>query len=112
MVTRLAGVVVGMAAAALVLAYLVFGWPVLLVGGPLLVGVAITVAVLVLTERPRAALRERRAAGAGESPWKNAQQRGERGGNGLMSGFFEVSPQPSALPEQRPAPTSDRKSVV
>lgn len=38
MVTRLAGAVIGMAAGALVLAYVVVGWPILVVGGPLLVG--------------------------------------------------------------------------
>lgn len=104
MVTRLAGAVIGMAAVALVVAYLAFGWPVLLVGGPLFAGVAITVLALVLTERPRAALRERRAAHTGDSPWKSAVDRGERAGSGLMSGFFEAGPQPGALPEQRPAP--------
>lgn len=103
MVTRLAGAVIGMAAVALVLAYLAFGWPVLLIGGPLFVGLALTVLALVLTERP---LRERRAATTGESLWKNAAERGERAGNGLMSGFFEVSPQPAALPEQRSASSS------
>lgn len=106
MVTRLAGAVVGMAAGALVVAYLGFGWPVLLLGGPLLVGVAITVMALVLTERPRAVLRERRAVVTTDSPSKGAVERGEPADNGLMSGFFEVSPQASVLPEQRGVPWS------
>ncbi|WP_156819492.1 hypothetical protein [Pseudonocardia sp. HH130630-07] len=120
--TRLAGAVVGMAAVALVLAYLVFGWPVLVVGGPLLVGVAVTVLVLVLTERPRALLRQRRSAETVVSPWRSAAERAGRaergavlhapadaGVGGLMSGFFEVSPQPSVLPEQRSAPLPDAR---
>ena len=105
-VTRLAGAVIGMAAVALVVAYLAFGWPVLLVGGPLFVGVAITMAALVLTERPRALLRERRAAVFADSPWKGAVERGENVGGGLMSGFFEISPQPAARPDRRTAPPS------
>lgn len=106
---RLAGVVIGMAVGALVVAYLGFGWPVLLLGGPLLVGVAITVMVLVLTERPRALLRKRRAAVTGDSPWRSAVERGDHADNGLMSGFFEVSPQPTGLPAQRIATSSDAR---
>ncbi|SFN21983.1 hypothetical protein SAMN05216207_1010126 [Pseudonocardia ammonioxydans] len=106
MVTRLAGAVIAMATGALALAYLGFGWPILLIGGPLLVGVTITVLVLVLTERPRALLVERRAAVTGASAWKNAAERGENGGAGLMSGFFEISPQPRTVPEQRSALSS------
>lgn len=106
MVTRLAGAVIGMAAGALVLAYVVVGWPILVVGGPLLVGVALMVAVLVLTERPRAVLAQRRAVHAGTSPWQAAADTGdEQPGRGLMSGFFEM---PAALPEQRPAPSNAR----
>ncbi|BBG05511.1 MULTISPECIES: hypothetical protein [Pseudonocardia] len=107
--TRYAGAVIGMAAVALVVAYLAFGWPVLLVGGPLLVGVAITLLALVLTERPRQVLRERRAALAGDSPWRQAAERGEPSAGGLMSGFFEVSPQATMLPEQRLAPSQDAR---
>lgn len=115
--TRLAGAVVGMAAVALVVAYLGFGWPVLVLGGPLLVGITITVAVLVLTERPRAVLRERREGRPGPgSPWRDAAERGEPTDSGLMSGFFELSPQPArdtagssgSFPERRPVPRSAR----
>ncbi len=106
MVTRLAGAVIGMAAGALVLAYVVVGWPILVVGGPLLVGVALTVGILVLTERPRALLAQRRATQGGTSPWQAAVgTRDEQPGSGLMSGFFEM---PAALPEQRPAPSDAR----
>lgn len=104
MVTRLAGAVVGMAAGALVLAYVVVGWPILVVGGPLLVGVALTVGVLVLTERPRALLAQRRATQGGTSPWQGVAGE-EQPGGGLMSGFFEM---PASLPEQRPAPSDAR----
>ncbi|MBC3194614.1 hypothetical protein H7X46_26545 [Pseudonocardia sp. C8] len=104
--TRLAGAVIGMSAVALLMAYLAFDWPVLLVGGPLFVGVTFTVLALALTERPRALLRERRASGTGASPWKGAAERGEPAAGGLMSGFFEVSPQPGPLPEQRTAPST------
>ncbi|MFP5019225.1 hypothetical protein [Pseudonocardia phyllosphaerae] len=105
---RLAGAVVGMSAVALVVAYLAFGWPVLLVGGPLFVGVAITVAVIVVTERPRAVLVERREERAGASPWRTAAERGEQPSTGLMSGFFELSSVSgvAGVPEQRPAPAA------
>lgn len=110
MVTRLAGAVVGMATVALVVAYLGFGWPVLLVGGPLLVGIATTVAALVLTERPRALLRERREARAEPaSPWRTAAERDEHvDAGGLMSGFFELNPPLGTVPGPRPAPGSAR----
>lgn len=101
--TRLAGAVVGMAAAALVMAYLAFGWPILLLGGPLFIGVAITVGGLVLTEHPRAVLRERRGRRHDDSPWRTAAERGEKPADGLMSGFFETSPQPAPEPVTRPA---------
>ncbi|GAA1394140.1 hypothetical protein GCM10009613_41770 [Pseudonocardia kongjuensis] len=110
--TRFAGAVIGMAAVALVVAYLAFGWPVLLLGGPLLVGIAITLLALALTERPREVLRERRAAHLGESPWKQAAERGEPSAGGLMSGFFEVSPQAAGLPEQRPALAHDARRAA
>ncbi|WP_224387602.1 hypothetical protein [Pseudonocardia sp. ICBG1293] len=102
----MAGAVIGMAAGALLLAYVVVGWPILVVGGPLLVGVALTVGILVLTERPRALLAERRAATqGGTSPWQAAGPGHEQPGSGLMSGFFEM---PASLPEQRPAPSDAR----
>lgn len=106
--TRMAGAVVGMAAVALGLAYLGFGWPILLVGGPLLVGITIAVVALVLFERPRAVQRERREAAATDSPWRAAAERGDEAGTGLMSGFFELSPQAGVVPEQRPASTPAR----
>lgn len=105
--TRLAGAVVGMATLALVLAYLVFGWPTLVLGVPLLVGITITVGVLVLFERPRTLRRDHTPSG---SPWRTAVERGERPGNGLMSGFFELSPQAGAVPEQRPGPSTARSA--
>ncbi|MDN5918470.1 MAG: hypothetical protein L0I76_25790 [Pseudonocardia sp.] len=95
---RLAGVVIGMAACALLVAYLAFGWPVLVVGGPLLVGVATTLVVLAITERPRRALLDRRSGLTGESPWRTAAERGENPSVGLMSGFFEISPQAPVPP--------------
>ncbi|MEQ3554916.1 hypothetical protein WIS52_31005 [Pseudonocardia nematodicida] len=106
---RLAGAVIGMAAVALGFGYLAFGWPALLLGGPLFVGVALTVVVLVLTERPRALLRERRETRTGDSPWKSAVERGERAGSGLMSGFFELSPQAGA---EEPVPSGARPTGV
>ncbi|MBL8928448.1 MAG: hypothetical protein JNM77_19795, partial [Pseudonocardia sp.] len=53
--------VVGLGLAALVVAYLFFGWPVLLVGVPALVGVALVVAAVVVSETPRRKLEEHRA---------------------------------------------------
>lgn len=95
---RLAGLVIGMAAAALLVAYLAFGWPVLVVGGPLFVGIVATVLVVALTERPRRALRDRRSGVTPDSPWRTAAERGEIPSAGLMSGFFEISPQTSVAP--------------
>lgn len=90
---RWAGTVIGMAALALGFAYLAFGWPVLIVGGPLFVGVVATLVVLLVTERPRRALRDRRDGRTAQSPWRTAAERGETPAAGLMSGFFEISPQ-------------------
>ena len=90
---RWAGTVIGMAALALGVAYLAFGWPVLVVGGPLFVGVVATLIVLLVTERPRRALRDRRDGRTAQSPWRTAAERGETPAAGLMSGFFEISPQ-------------------
>ena len=58
---RLGAAVVGLGLAALVVAYLFFGWPVLLVGVPALVGVALVVAAVVVSETPRRKLEEHRA---------------------------------------------------
>lgn len=95
---RLAGVVIGMAACALCVAYLAFGWPMLVVGGPLFVGVATTLIVVAVTERPRRALLDRRSGRTAESPWRTAAERGEKPSVGLMSGFFEISPQSPVPP--------------
>lgn len=95
---RLEAVVIGMAACALCVAYLAFGWPMLVVGGPLFVGVATTLVVVAITERPRRALLDRRDRRTGESPWKTAAERGEKPSVGLMSGFFEISPQAPVPP--------------
>jgi hypothetical protein len=87
-VARLGAVVVGMGLAALVVAYLGFGWPVLLVGVPALVAVALVVLAVLAWE----GLVEQRAARVDEGarledcPLEGAQLSG-----GLMSGFFELS---------------------
>ena len=78
---RSAGLVIGLEAAALVVALLAFGWPVLLVGAPLVVGTALVLLAVHLSERPRRRLAAARAARHVEPPAQG----------GLMSGFFEVS---------------------
>lgn len=95
---RWAGTVIGMAALALGLTYLAFGWPALVIGGPLFVGVVTTLVVLLVTERPRRALRDRRDGRTAQSPWRTAAERGEQPSAGLMSGFFELSPQVQVPP--------------
>jgi hypothetical protein len=97
-VARWAGTVIGMATLALGFAYLAFGWPALVVGGPLFVGVVTTLVVLLVTERPRRALRDRRDGRTAQSPWRTAAERGETPAAGLMSGFFEISPQVDVPP--------------
>ena len=81
---RLGVAVVGMGLAALVVAYLFFGWPVLLVGVPALVAVGLVVVAVLASEAPRRRLEAHRATQFDPS----AQLPG-----GLMSGFFEVNPQ-------------------
>ncbi len=95
---RWAGTVVGMAALALGVAYLAFGLPVLVVGGPLFIGVVTALAVLLVTERPRRALVDRRDGRTADTPWRTAAERGEATSAGLMSGFFEISPQVQVPP--------------
>jgi membrane protein implicated in regulation of membrane protease activity len=90
-VARLGAAVVGMGLAALVVAYLFFGWPVLLIGVPAFVGVALVVGAVVLSEAPRRKLEEHRATRFDPS----AQLPG-----GLMSGFFE-------MPKARPTELKD-----
>lgn len=79
---RAAAVVVGMGVAALVVAYLTFGWPVLLVGVPLLTGIVFVVLAVIASEGPRRRLAQQRAARFDP----DAQLP-----RGLMSGFFEVA---------------------
>ena len=90
---RLGAVVVGMGLVALVVAYLSFGWPVLLVGVPASVAVGLVVAFVLVSEAPRRKLEAHRATRFDPS----AQLPG-----GLMSGFFEVNPQPRKATD-RPA---------
>ena len=90
---RLGAVVVGMGLAALLVAYLGFGWPVLLVGVPALVAVGLVVLAVLAWEGRVRRLAEQRVAPPDPDP--------EVAG-GLMSGFFELSaPQ---LSSERPDP--------
>jgi hypothetical protein len=80
--------VVGLELAAMLVAYGYFGWPILVVGVPVIVLTVVALLVVRASERPRRMLQEHRA-----SRWDpNAALPG-----GLMSGFFEVS-------RQRPRP--------
>jgi hypothetical protein len=93
-VGRMGAAVIGMELAALVVAVLAFGWPVLLVGVPLFVGTVIALAVVRLWETARRHLERRRAARfdpAATLP------------SGLMSGFFEVA----AVPDRPAMPPVD-----
>ena len=80
---RLGVAVVGMGFVALVTAYLFFGGPVLLVGAPAFVAVALVVVAVLVSEAPRRRLEAHRATRFDPA----AQVPG-----GLMSGFFEVAP--------------------
>jgi hypothetical protein len=76
--------VVAMELAAGLVAYGYFGWPVLLVGTPVIVLTLVALLVVRASEVPRRKLQEHRA-----SRWDpDAALPG-----GLMSGFFEVSKQ-------------------
>ncbi|WP_219413877.1 hypothetical protein [Pseudonocardia nigra] len=88
---RLGGAVVALEVAAVVVAYLAFGWPVLLVGAPLLVGTVLVFALVRASEGPRRKLQEQRAA-----RWDTTAATP----GGLMSGFFELSPQPTERPDE------------
>jgi hypothetical protein len=80
--------VVGLELAAMLVAYGYFGWPILVVGIPVIVLTVVALLVVRASERPRRMLQEHRAA-----RWDpDAALPG-----GLMSGFFEVS-------RQRPRP--------
>lgn len=85
---RMGATVVAMEMAAGLVAYGYFGWPVLVIGVPVIVLTLIALLVVRASEVPRRMLQAHRA-----SRWDpNATLPG-----GLMSGFFEVS-------RQRPQP--------
>jgi hypothetical protein len=87
-VLRMGAMVVGLELAAVLVAYGYFGWPILVVGVPVIVLTLIALLVVRASEAPRRLLQEHRA-----SRWDpNAALPG-----GLMSGFFEIS-------KQRPQP--------
>jgi hypothetical protein len=81
-VLRLGAMVVAMEVVALVVAYAYFGWPVLLIGAPALVGTVFVLLVVRASEGPRRKLHEHRAA-----RWDPESAVP----GGLMSGFFEAS---------------------
>jgi hypothetical protein len=89
-VARLGVAVVGLAFVALVLAYVFFDWPVLLVGVPAFIAVDLVVIAVLASEKPRRKLEAHRASRFDPS----AQVPG-----GLMSGFFELNPQPRKAPD-------------
>jgi hypothetical protein len=91
-VARLGVAVVGMGLTALVVAYLFFGWPVLLVGVPAFVAVGLVVVAVLASEAPRRRLEAHRATRFDPA----AQLPG-----GLMSGFFEVNPQSRRASDHR-----------
>ncbi|GAA1879379.1 hypothetical protein GCM10009836_70950 [Pseudonocardia ailaonensis] len=85
---RLAGLVIGLETAAVVVAYLAFDWPVLVFGVPALLGTGLVLLAVHLSERPRARLAETRASRYVEGPAVG----------GLMSGFYEVPTQRESKP--------------
>jgi hypothetical protein len=87
-VLRMGAMVVAMELAAVLVAYGYFGWPVLVIGVPVIVLTLTALLVVRASEAPRRLLQAHRA-----SRWDpDAALPG-----GLMSGFFEVS-------RQRPRP--------
>ncbi len=85
---RMGAMVVAMELAAGLVAYGYFGWPVLVIGAPVIVLTLVALLVVRASEAPRRILQDHRAA-----RWDpDAALPG-----GLMSGFFEVS-------KQRPRP--------
>jgi hypothetical protein len=84
-VARLGVAVVGMGFVALLVAYLFFGWPVLLVGIPAFIAVDLVVVAVLVSEAPRRRLEEHRATRFDPA----AQIPG-----GLMSGFFDINKLP------------------
>lgn len=81
---RMGAAVVAMEIAALVVAYLAFGWAVLVIGAPLMLVTVLVLLVVHLSEGPRRRLGEQRAAG-----WETSAEPS----GGLMSGFFEIPAQ-------------------
>ena len=82
---RLGVAVVGMGFVALLVAYLFFGWPVLLVGIPAFIAVDLVVVAVLVSEAPRRRLEAHRATRFDPA----AQIPG-----GLMSGFFDINKLP------------------
>ncbi|OLT10154.1 hypothetical protein BJF78_29295 [Pseudonocardia sp. CNS-139] len=83
---RMGAAVIALEGAALAVAYAYFGWPVLLVGVPALVGTLLMLLFVRLSQAPLRRLQEHRAA-----RWDpDAAVPG-----GLMSGFFEVAGVPA-----------------
>ena len=92
---RLGVAVVGLGLVALVMAYVFFGWPVLLIGVPAFVAVILVVLAVLASEAPRRRLEARRATRFDPG----AQLPG-----GLMSGFFDVSALQRATIQARKPP--------
>lgn len=92
---RLGAAIIAMEVAALAVAYLAFGWPVLVGGALLLLGTALVLAVVRASEGPRRRLEEHRA-----TRWDPTAA----APGGLMSGFFEMPAQhrPRSTPERPP----------
>jgi hypothetical protein len=80
-VLRMGGAVIVMEIAALAVAYGAFGWPVLLVGVPLILGTVLVLAFVRVSEGARRKLHEHRA-----------QRARPVVAGGLMSGFFTPAP--------------------
>lgn len=92
---RMSALLIGMESTALLVAYLAFGWPVLIVGAPVLVATALVLLVVHVDER-------RRAQRAAVLPV--AQLPDHPPSPGLMSGFFRVPAQVGPVDVQEPAP--------
>jgi hypothetical protein len=89
--------IIAMELAALLVAVLAFGWPVVLIGAPLVVGTVIVLIVVRLWELLGQHLEQRRV------------RRGHPVATpGLMTGFFEVS----AIGDQPPLPPVDLRGPV
>ncbi|MEJ3655730.1 hypothetical protein WEH80_22430 [Actinomycetes bacterium KLBMP 9759] len=92
---RLGFAVIGLELAALAVAVLGIGWPVLLIGGPLLLGTVLVLLVVWLSEVPRRKLQEHRANRWAQAHAETAAEAGVDAApqRGLMSGFFEIPAQ-------------------